>query len=186
MPLCLGVYRRSRIWGAAPTRCTSMPVPRFLLSSPLPGEREEQAQTKLFMTSPHPTPNPSGGGGSNESVNGALNGPLMAVSPPYYRAHASRRRKTTIALPVPVPSLSKKSRGRRVPTNASTSGEERPFVCKVEGCGKCFVRGEHLKRHVISIHTYEKVHRCTYEDCGKAFSRRDNLVQHSRVHPTSG
>jgi uncharacterized Zn-finger protein len=32
----------------------------------------------------------------------------------------------------------------------------RMYLCDVEGCGKCFARGEHLKRHVRSIHTYEK------------------------------
>lgn len=29
-------------------------------------------------------------------------------------------------------------------------------MCEVNGCGKCFARGEHLKRHVRSIHTNEK------------------------------
>ncbi|KAG6897699.1 hypothetical protein C0992_012168 [Termitomyces sp. T32_za158] len=32
----------------------------------------------------------------------------------------------------------------------------RSFVCAVEGCGKCFIRGEHLKRHIRSIHTNDK------------------------------
>ena len=32
----------------------------------------------------------------------------------------------------------------------------RTYVCAVAGCGKGFVRGEHLKRHVRSIHTYDK------------------------------
>lgn len=106
-------------------------------------------------------------------------------------------------LPVPVPNLTKKSRGRRVPTTASmmslasetgetTANEEaeegandpqtlegpsakplqaedtlivtptttasgsRIYMCQVEGCGKLFGRGEHLKRHIRSIHTYEK------------------------------
>ncbi|KAJ7883650.1 hypothetical protein B0H14DRAFT_2701358 [Mycena olivaceomarginata] len=60
--------------------------------------------------------------------------------------------------------------------------EPRAFVCVVEGCGKGFVRLEHLKRHVSGIHTYEKPHTCPYEGCGKAFGRRDNLAQHSRIH----
>jgi len=79
-----------------------------------------------------------------------------------------------LPIPVPVPNLTKKSRGRRVPTMASledirsaASGagrkrqsvggkSARMYLCEVEGCGKCFARGEHLKRHVRSIHTYEK------------------------------
>ncbi|KAJ7230243.1 hypothetical protein GGX14DRAFT_313414, partial [Mycena pura] len=94
------------------------------------------------------------------------------------------RKNNTIPLPVPVPNLIKKSRGRRVPVPAGggTTDPERTFVCKVEGCGKSFVRGEHLKRHIRSIHTYEKPHVCPYEGCGKTFSRRDNLAQHSRIH----
>ncbi|KAK7464150.1 hypothetical protein VKT23_006315 [Stygiomarasmius scandens] len=58
----------------------------------------------------------------------------------------------------------------------------RVHTCKVPGCGKCFARGEHLKRHVRSIHTYEKPHKCPYPGCGKDFSRHDNLGQHMRVH----
>ncbi len=32
----------------------------------------------------------------------------------------------------------------------------RPFVCDVDGCGKAYIRAEHLKRHVRSIHTNDK------------------------------
>lgn len=68
------------------------------------------------------------------------------------------------APPVPVPNLTKKSRGRRVPTagDPAAEGENvegkkgRVYVCKVQDCGKCFSRGEHLKRHIRSIHTHEK------------------------------
>jgi len=123
--------------------------------------------------------------------------------------------------PVPVPNLIKKSRGRRVPTMssleeirnaASGAGKKRKsaagksarmYLCDIEGCGKCFARGEHLNRHVRSIHTYEKrrrlapfhfgpwhvltscaflAHKCPYPGCGKHFSRHDNLGQHMRVH----
>lgn len=92
-------------------------------------------------------------------------------------ATSSRRRSRpspSLGVPVPVPNLTKKSRGRRVPTMssledlrsaASGAGKKRQsaggrnarmYLCDVEGCGKCFARGEHLKRHVRSIHTYEK------------------------------
>jgi hypothetical protein len=77
-----------------------------------------------------------------------------------------RRRRQDINLPVPVPNLTKKSRGRKVPTS---SGEPvyalskdkskkgtRTYTCHVDGCGKCFVRSEHLKRHIRSIHTNDK------------------------------
>ncbi|KAF9469512.1 hypothetical protein BDZ94DRAFT_2999 [Collybia nuda] len=89
-------------------------------------------------------------------------------------------------LPIPVPNLTKKSRGRRVPTKlaADTNGdkETRLYVCKVESCGKCFNRGEHLKRHIRSIHTHEKPFKCDYASCGKHFNRHDNLLQHLKVH----
>ncbi|KAF8889515.1 hypothetical protein CPB84DRAFT_1964014 [Gymnopilus junonius] len=71
------------------------------------------------------------------------------------------------------------SRSTPVPEDGSGS---RSFVCVVPGCGKCFVRGEHLKRHVRCIHTNDKPHPCPYEGCDKSFSRRDNLGQHVRIH----
>ncbi|KAG8711542.1 hypothetical protein FRC08_015762 [Ceratobasidium sp. 394] len=91
-------------------------------------------------------------------------------------------------VPVPIPNLTKKSRGRRVPTKpvvAPVTGigkSARTFTCSVDGCGKCFNRGEHLKRHIRSIHTDEKPHVCPVAKCGKTFSRHDNLCQHMRVH----
>ncbi|KAG6840899.1 hypothetical protein C0991_003360 [Blastosporella zonata] len=93
-------------------------------------------------------------------------------------------------LPVPVPNLTKKSRGRRVPTKLagdpssvnSPKDATRMYVCKVESCGKCFHRGEHLKRHIRSIHTHEKPFKCTYPACNKHFNRHDNLLQHLKVH----
>ncbi|PFH49064.1 hypothetical protein AMATHDRAFT_64004 [Amanita thiersii Skay4041] len=108
----------------------------------------------------------------------------------------SRAATSSLPIPVPVPHLTKKSRGRRVPTVSSLEDMNsgigrrkgghgkgaRMYLCEVEGCGKCFARGEHLKRHVRSIHTYEKPHQCPYPQCGKFFSRHDNLGQHMRVH----
>jgi hypothetical protein len=57
--------------------------------------------------------------------------------------------------------LSKAKRTRRkgnsVPTNVpDENATTRSYVCTLSGCGKCFVRGEHLKRHVRSIHTHDK------------------------------
>jgi hypothetical protein len=147
---------------------------------------------------------PSGGGmgvGNRSGMGGGIgrddNGPWQAgpLDASASTSSTARGRKNgTISLPVPVPHLTKKSRGRKVPYvdvraargstsaggedgdsdgaregekgmssrggrggrgNASGSGG-RTFVCEVPGCGKCFVRGEHLKRHVRSIHTHDK------------------------------
>ena len=56
-------------------------------------------------------------------------------------------------------SSSTRSRKKRTSEKSKTpslSGENRTFVCDIPGCGKCFVRSEHLKRHVRSIHTHDK------------------------------
>lgn len=105
-----------------------------------------------------------------------------------------RPRKSRAGIPVPVPHLTKPSRGRRVPTaedgslasplsprsgttspygtrraskspvtpitaadvEAKIASSARAYVCQVDGCGKAFRRGEHLKRHVRSLHTHDK------------------------------
>ncbi|UZJ52662.1 hypothetical protein CBS101457_001982 [Exobasidium rhododendri] len=83
--------------------------------------------------------------------------------------------------------ITKRSRGRRVPNNPeeinNLGKSGKVYTCKVPGCGKCFKRSEHLKRHVRSIHTDEKPFTC---HCGKTFSRHDNLNQHARVHAPGG
>ncbi|EGN93770.1 hypothetical protein SERLA73DRAFT_115823 [Serpula lacrymans var. lacrymans S7.3] len=122
------------------------------------------------------------------------------LSPTSPSSKKPRRHSNSLPVPVPVPNLTKKSRGRRVPTVTTLSGTShsnvrgvhvrpsesalngRMFACQVSGCGKLFARGEHLKRHVRSIHTNEKPHKCPYPGCGKDFSRHDNLGQHMRVH----
>ena len=79
--------------------------------------------------------------------------------------------------------ITKRSRGRRVPNNPdelnNLGKSGKVYTCKVPGCGKCFKRSEHLKRHIRSIHTDDKPFTC---HCGKTFSRHDNLNQHARVH----
>ncbi|KAJ3490752.1 hypothetical protein NLJ89_g11408 [Agrocybe chaxingu] len=99
----------------------------------------------------------------------------------------SRLPRSRASLPTPIPNLTKKSRGRRVPTKDvgapdPDQKDSRLYVCTVEGCGKCFHRGEHLKRHIRSIHTHEKPFKCTFPLCEKFFNRHDNLLQHLKVH----
>jgi uncharacterized Zn-finger protein len=50
-------------------------------------------------------------------------------------------------------------RGREAPTvigDGAADDTKRSFVCLESGCGKGFLRVEHLRRHVRSIHTGEK------------------------------
>ena len=126
--------------------------------------------------------------------------------PSHYSPYPSMDHHKNKESPVPIPNLIKKSRGRRVPTEAESDelgggpSKARMFRCDVHGCGKCFLRGEHLKRHIRSIHTHEKrssasilfssrpapnlmtAYKCVVPSCGKHFSRRDNLVQHLKIH----
>ncbi|KAG7442688.1 uncharacterized protein BT62DRAFT_905096 [Guyanagaster necrorhizus] len=60
-------------------------------------------------------------------------------------------------------------------------GAERPYICTEEGCGKNFQRGEHLKRHVNSVHLKYRRYECPHEGCTSTFSRKDNMKQHGRV-----
>ncbi|KAF7965712.1 hypothetical protein HWV62_42195 [Athelia sp. TMB] len=134
----------------------------------------------------------SSDGSFSDDRNASLSGsPTGSTSSP--TNSRPRRHATSVPGPAPIPGLTKKSRGRRVPTlESSGSGPEtydggggrnpRAYSCDADGCGKIFARGEHLKRHVRSIHTYEKPHRCPFPGCGKDFSRHDNLRQHLRVH----
>ena len=87
--------------------------------------------------------------------------PPTAGTSPVVDHHPSPERKTQrttprkrIPPPAPVPHLIKKSRGRRVPE--PDEARERTHICAVPGCSKSFARAEHLKRHVISLHTHEK------------------------------
>ena len=77
---------------------------------------------------------------------------------PKAKSNNNKRRGTKLELPVPVPGLTKNSRGRNVPkkTEVATSDGSRPFWCDVKDCDKLFGRGEHLKRHISSIHTQDR------------------------------
>jgi len=167
--------------------------PRFLTSNPAP--ITDSTPPQIFNSLFNPTEPPiasqqdssenSSLSSSEEDASGVYQDP--ATHPPLVSDANSRfHRSPRLAAPIPVPNLTKKSRGRRVPTAAFLleDGVERarPFACIVPGCGKCFARGEHLKRHVRSIHTNEKPHKCPVPSCGKEFSRNDNLCQHMRVH----
>jgi hypothetical protein len=131
---------------------------------------------------------------------------VTAVAHPYLKpakAKDKKTRGTKLEIPIPVPGLTKNSRGRGVPTKEPDSviyiDGTRTFWCSVKDCNKLFARGEHLKRHIKSIHTHDKgetsrlrlpASECSqgvpaYSDyrceCKNTFSRRDNLFQHMRT-----
>jgi hypothetical protein len=58
--------------------------------------------------------------------------------------------------------------------------KKREWVC--HECHRAFMRSEHLKRHIASVHTDLKPFTCTEQGCGKMFARSDNLQQHQRTH----
>lgn len=89
-----------------------------------------------------------------------------------------KRRQSSDTMPVPVPGLTKKSRGRKV---KATDDRERRYACDVPGCKRAFVRREHLKRHITSIHTKD-MYMCTFSGCKRSFSREDNMRIHLRNH----
>ena len=66
------------------------------------------------------------------------------------------QRSRSKKMPIPVPGLTKKTRGRKPQRTADGS---RQHVCYVPGCGSFFQRVGHLTRHVNSIHTNNK---CAY------------------------
>ncbi|RKP11000.1 hypothetical protein THASP1DRAFT_21387 [Thamnocephalis sphaerospora] len=67
--------------------------------------------------------------------------------------------------------------GKRMMRN---DDKKREWVC--HECRRAFMRSEHLKRHVASVHTNVKPFTCPAAGCGKMFARSDNLQQHQRTH----
>ena len=60
---------------------------------------------------------------------------------------------------------------------------EKPFVCKVAGCGKRFGRTENLRIH-SRVHTGEKPFKCQFPGCEKTFSNSSDRKKHASVHQT--
>jgi hypothetical protein len=74
----------------------------------------------------------------------------------------------------------------------ASTPEQRHYHCgliDVNGrhpCTKKFVRPEHLRRHVRTVHGREQPYTCQVPDCDKAFSRGDNLREHYWTHLSRG
>lgn len=147
------------------------PFPRVLGSSSPPGLTGESDEDMVSESGESEAADPS------DAAEGDDDGDFMPSRMSFPRTRSRRTssvsvssasdsvraaRSSRLGAPVPVPNLTKKSRGRRVPTapvfmvQGGVQKNMRMYRCTVDGCYKCFARGEHLKRHVRSIHTNEK------------------------------
>ncbi|KAG6878023.1 hypothetical protein C0993_000563 [Termitomyces sp. T159_Od127] len=94
-----------------------------------------------------------------------LDAPAPAPAPAHAHAHGKGKKKGA-------------------PLGGAVAKSMRTYTCDVDGCGKLFARGEHLKRHIRSIHTYEK------RECGSLCARvnadadddDEQRTGHMRVH----
>jgi hypothetical protein len=216
LPIARAVYESPQ--GQAPfgypaaSASSSSYTPTYAGYSSTPGPGPSYASMAPYT----PLPPTSGYTNTNANASGM-------PGRPYYDDALRARKNSAIPLPVPVPNLIKKSRGRHVPAvalpaanafsptpvpsssaGASSSssggglgrtgsagsvgsgGAERLFVCAVEGCGKCFVRGEHLKRHVRSIHTHDKRERLFLPATKQNLKLTTFLVGQRTGAPTTG
>ncbi|KAI2480005.1 hypothetical protein Ptr902_08186 [Pyrenophora tritici-repentis] len=57
---------------------------------------------------------------------------------------------------------------------------------KAVPCQRSFVRPEHLRRHVKTVHSKERLYMCKVPDCHRPFSRGDNLREHYWTHVERG
>ena len=149
-----------------------VPFPRVLGSSSPPGLTgesdedlgSESGDSDIAYPSDCPDGDDDGDFMPNRSMSRSLTRSRRTSSVSVSSGSGSVRapRPCRLSAPVPVPNLTKKSRGRRVPTapvmivQGGVQKNMRMYRCTVDGCNKCFARGEHLKRHVRSIHTNEK------------------------------
>lgn len=75
-----------------------------------------------------------------------------------------------------------------------THPEQRHYACPFSmgpdphgrGCNKRFVRPEHLRRHVKTVHGDARDYICKVPRCHRAFSRGDNLRDHYWTHISRG
>ena len=160
----------SEVMPPSPPSFAPLPFPRVLGSSSPPGLTGESDEDMLSESGESEAADPSDAaeGDDEDFIPCRMSLPrtrsrrTSSVSVSSGSGSVRAARSSRLGAPVPVPNLTKKSRGRRVPTapvymdQGGVQKNMRMYRCTVDGCYKCFARGEHLKRHVRSIHTNEK------------------------------
>lgn len=169
---------------------SSQPIPVPHLLKPSRGRRVPTAQGFIPNTAnmpPQANVNATEGD-TDTSMKDSPPGSRSGTSSPYGTRSSGRSgvpgQPVPVAALAPVPIQEGLSGKTAAEVAAKIQASARAYICKVEGCGKAFRRGEHLKRHVRSLHTHEKPERCTYPGCNKEFSRKDNMQQHLKIHTT--
>ncbi|KAK7041573.1 hypothetical protein VNI00_009160 [Paramarasmius palmivorus] len=90
--------------------------------------------------------------GDDDYLGYGLDGDMFGMS----TLGAGQAQQPSLGFQLPPNIVSPTETFKRVSGGIKKSSGERRYVCTADGCGKCFVRGEHLKRHVRSLHTWEK------------------------------
>ncbi|KAJ4373128.1 hypothetical protein N0V83_003419 [Neocucurbitaria cava] len=75
-----------------------------------------------------------------------------------------------------------------------TLPEQRHYICPFTShpdptgriCHQRFVRPEHLRRHVKTVHSNDREYPCKVPQCSRVFSRGDNLRDHYWTHLSRG
>jgi len=129
------------------------------------------------MDFPSPSVSPTPTDSNNSLIDVELTYPISAppyeptsVIVPFVNPLELEQTHSMTNTPGAAPLFMKKSRGRKVPTSQngiSLDGQrgikDRRHVCGY--CGGQFKRGEHLKRHVRSIHTHDRRTSIASGDC---------------------
>ncbi|KAI6124600.1 hypothetical protein EV401DRAFT_2068774 [Pisolithus croceorrhizus] len=82
----------------------------------------------------------------------------------------------------PPPPTPRSSRGRKVPWSEGNVSPDTNRTIQCNVCGRWFHRGEHVKRHIATLHSTAKPYACLFPTCNKVFSRRDNCKYHYNAH----